>query len=379
MKNKIVWIILIILIVVFAGLLYVYLNRTNTVSSAKPLAKTSSGTSRIDNLGPSRLDEKNEQIDYQEEINVYNAAEYMDMSTVKDFERQYKIKVNYKEFESNESLYTDISKNLNSYDVLVPSDYMIDRLIKEGMVEKFDKANIPNLSNIASEYLNPEYDKLNEYVVPYMVGTVGILYNKAVIKDPVDSWDILWDERYKGQIWLWDSQRDVIGMSLKRLGYSMNSTDEKELNEAKMALLNQRSLLRGFSEEECRDSMIADEGVLALVYAGEAKSAIDQNPNLAYVIPKEGSNKFVDGFVIVKGTKHKTAAEKFINFMCASNIAIRNMTETGYTSPVNGAWAEFGSNIIMFPTTEELSRCEAFLYDATATEKYNKMWSDIRQ
>ena len=373
MKNKIIWILLIVLSIIFISLLCIYLSKSNSGSILNNKSKKiSSDTS------PSRFDDLDTNIKYSEEINVYNAAEYMDMSTIHNFEREYKIKVNYSEFESNEAMYEDISKNSSKYDVLIPSDYMIDRLIKENKIEKFNKDNIPNISNIAPEYLNPEYDSDNEYVVPYMVGTVGILYNKAVIKEPVDSWDIMWDSKYKGQIWMWDSMRDVIGISLKRLGYSMNSTDEKELSEAKKALIDQANILRGYEEEEVRDSMIADEGVLALVYAGEAKSAIDQNPNLAYVIPKEGSNKFVDGFVIVKGTKHKSAAEKFINYMCGSNIAIRNMTETGYTSPIKGAWSEFGNNKVMFPTQEELDRCEAFLYDSSATEKYNKIWNEIR-
>ena len=321
---------------------------------------------------------KEEPINYIGELRVYNAAEYMDMSTVKDFEKEYKIKVIYDEFESNESMYDDVVKNPNDYDVLVPSDYMIDRLIKEGRLEKLTKANVNNISNVAEEYLNPSYDNGNEYSVPYMVGTVGILYNKRMVSEPVTSWDALWDSNYKGQIWMWDSMRDVIGVSLKRLGYSMNTNNEQELQEAKQALITQARLLRGYAEEECRDAMIADEGALALVYAGEAKAAIDQNPNLAYVIPEEGSNKFVDGFVIVKNARNKDAAEKFINFMCRSNIAIRNMTETGYTSPIKGAWSEFGNNKIMFPSEEELNRCEAFLYDAVATSKYNKIWQEVK-
>jgi spermidine/putrescine transport system substrate-binding protein len=380
MNNKLIILVLAILIIVFTVLAVLYVNKlsSNTTSSARVQNNGQKLSSNDSTSKPSRLDVQDEKIDYVEEINVYNAAEYMDMNTIKNFEKEFKIKVNYKEFDSNESMYKDVASNKNKYDVLIPSDYMIDRLIKEDLVEKFNKANIPNIANIAEEYLNPEYDKNNEYVVPYMVGTVGILYNKSIVKETVDSWNILWDERYKGQIWLWDSMRDVIGVSLKRLGYSMNSTNDAELNEAKQALIKQKDLLRGFAEEEVRDSMIADEGSLALVYAGEAKSAIDQNPNLAYVIPNEGSNKFVDGFVIVKGTSHKTAAEKFINYMCQANIAIRNMTETGYTSPVKGAWAEFGDNKIMFPQDSELARCEAFLYDAGATEKYNKIWNEVR-
>lgn len=376
-NNKLLIVLSVILIIVIFACIgcTIYVNK-NQSSSGKGDLNTSRaiGSSNSQNNNQ----QKEEKINYVEEINVYNAAEYMDESTIKDFEKQFKIKVNYSEFESNEDMYTEIIKSPTKYDVLIPSDYMIDRLIKESRVEKFNKTNVPNISNIATEYLNPDYDKQNEYVVPYMTGTVGILYNKKLVKEEVDSWNILWDSKYKGQIWMWDSMRDVIGVSLRRLGYSMNSNEDNELNEAKEALISQLSLLRGYSEEESRDAMIADEGALALVYSGEAKFAMDQNPNLDYVIPKEGSNKFVDGFVIVKGTRHKEAAEKFINFMCGSNIAVRNMTTTGYTSPIKGAWREFGNNKVVFPSEEELSRCEAFLYNASGTEKYNKMWKEIR-
>ena len=358
--------ILMLVMLITIGLLLVGCGETTTNTGSNEKNKTSK---------PKKAEEV---INYIGELRVYNAAEYMDMSTIKDFEREYKIHVIYKEFESNESLYTDIVSHPNDYDVLVPSDYMIDRLIKEDRLEKLDKNNVSNISNVAQEYLGASYDPNNDYSVPYMVGTVGILYNKKMVKEPVTSWNALWDSSYRGQIWMWDSMRDVIGVSLKRLGYSMNSTSDTELQEAKQALISQANIIRGYAEEECRDAMIADEGILALVYAGEAKAAIDQNPNLAYVIPDEGSNKFVDGFVIVKGTSHKDYAEKFIDFMCRSNIAVRNMTETGYTSPVKGAWAEFGNNKIMFPTEDELNRCEAFLYDATATERYNRIWSEVK-
>lgn len=366
-KNKIITIIACVFLAIIVVAIII-------VKASKP----STANPKISTQNATPTNKQEEKINYVEEINVYNAAEYMDKSVIKDFEKEYKIKVNYKEFESNEAMYDDVSKNSNKYDVLVPSDYMIDRLIKENKIEKINKSNITNLSNVASEYLNPEYDKNNEYVVPYMTGTLGILYNKKLVNEEIKSWNSLFDSKYKGQIWMWDSQRDAIGMALKKLGYSMNSTDNNELNQAKQALISQAKLLKGYAEEEARDAMIADEGALALVYSGEAKFAIDQNPNLTYVIPQEGSNKFVDGFVIVKNTKHKEAAEKFINFMCRANIAVRNMTSTGYTSPIKGAWAEFGNNTIMFPSQEELSRCEAFLYDAKATEKYNKMWKEIK-
>ena len=314
---------------------------------------------------------------YTQVLNVYNAAEYIDTSTITDFEKEYKVRVEYSEFESNEDMYNDISKNPNKYDVLVPSDYMIDRLIKEGKLAKLDKSKITNIDKVAREYLAPEYDKNNDYVIPYMTGTLGILYNTKKVSSSVDSWQALFDSKYKGKILMWDSQRDCLGATLKMLGYSMNSTSREELNQAQVKLSAQRSLAR-YGEEEIRDMMIAGEGTVALMYSGEAKQAINQNGNLAYVIPKEGGNKWVDGFVIMKNTKNLEMAQNFINYMCKPNIAIRNMTKTGYTSAIKGAWSEFGNDKVMFPSSEELSRCEAFLYDKTRTDLYNQVWAKIK-
>ena len=312
--------------------------------------------------------EKNEKEEHEKErqkytkvLRVYNAADYMDMSVIMDFEKEYKVRVEYTEFESNEDMYNNIIKNPNYYDVLVPSDYTIDRLIKEDRLAKIDKTKVTNISNVAEEYLSPVYDPNNDYVVPYMTGTLGILYNKSKVSTPIDSWTDLFDSNYRGKILMWDSERDCLGATLKMLGYSMNSTNENQ-----------------YGEEEIRDIMIAGEGTLALMYSGEAKIAINQNYNLEYVIPKEGGNKWVDGFVIMKNTKNIEMAQNFINYMCKPNIAVRNMTMTGYTSAIKGAWGEFGNDKVMFPTLEELSNCEAFLYDEKATQMYNQIWSRIR-
>ena len=323
------------------------------------------------------IEHEKERQKYTQVLNVYNAAEYIDTSTIVDFEKEYKVRVEYSEFESNEDMYKDISKNPNKYDVLVPSDYMIDRLIKEGKLAKIDKSKITNINKVAEEYLSPEYDKDNNYVVPYMTGTLGILYNTKKVSSPLNSWSALFDSKYKGKILMWDSERDCLGATLKSLGYSMNSTNKDELNQAQSRLIAQRSLAQ-YGEEEIRDMMIAGEGTVALMYSGEAKQAINQNGNLAYVIPKEGGNKWVDGFVIMKNTKNMEMAQNFINFMCKPNIAIRNMTKTGYTSAIKGAWAEFGNDKVMFPSKEDLSRCEAFLYDKAGTELYNQVWAKVR-
>lgn len=319
-------------------------------------------------------------IKYSETLRVYNAGEYIDRTTIEDFEKEYSIKVEYSEFDSNEDMYAEISKNPNSYDVLVPSDYTIDRLIKEDALAKLDKNKVTNLTNIADEYLDLSYDPGNDYVVPYMVGTLGILYNKKLTSGLVESWDSLFDAQYRGKVLMLDSERDTIGVALKMLGFSMNSINNAELEQAREKLLEVRSNISDYNEsEEIRDKMVAGDAVLGVVYSGDAKTAIDRNPDLAYIIPKEGANKWVDGFVIMKDTQHLEAAYKFINFMCRPNIAVRNMAKIGYTSPVSGAWAEFSGNKIMFPAPEELDRCESFLYDREAAQKYSDLWNEVRR
>lgn len=311
-------------------------------------------------------------------LKVYNAGKYIDRSVLSDFEKEFDVKVVYNEFDSNENMYVKIANDTYTYDVVVPSDYFIDRLIKEDRVVKLDKSQIPNINNIKPEYLAPSYDENNDYSVPYMVGTLGILYNKKMVSDPVDSWDILWNEKYANQIFMWDSVRDVVGAALISLGYSMNSNDDKQLEEAKEKLIAQKPLVQAYISDEMADKMIANEGALALTYSGDALIAINENPDLDYVIPKEGSNSWTDGFVLLKTAKEPELAHKFIDFMCRAEIAARNMEETGYTSPVEGAATEeMLNNPIMFPSAEILEKCEEFTYSSEATEKYSKMWVEI--
>jgi spermidine/putrescine transport system substrate-binding protein len=316
-----------------------------------------------------------EKINYTGTVKVYNAGEYIDKTIIADFEREFSIKVEYDEFESNEDMYENIAKNPNGYDVLVPSDYMIDRLIQEGKLEKLDKDKIKNIDRVAAQYLNPAYDKQNDYSVPYMVGTLGLLYNKKHANGAIYSWDVLFDGQYKDKILMLDSLRDVIGLTLVSLGAGINSGDDGNLSEVKSRLGEMRYFYA--ESEEIRDLMVAGEGVFGVVYSGDAKTAIDRNPNLGYSIPREGSNKWLDAFVIPKGAKNPDAAHQFIDFMCRPSIAVRNMTKTGYTSPISGAWSEFGGNLVMFPSKEELERCEAFLYDAETALKYERLWNEI--
>jgi len=313
-------------------------------------------------------------------LKVYNAGQYIDPEVIADFEGLFGVDVIYDEFDSNESMYVQVANDTYTYDVVVPSDYLIDRMIKEDRLLEINHANVPNISKISPEYLNPVYDEGNKYSVPYMVGTLGILYDSSVVpSEEVASWDVMWDEKYEGLIFMWDSMRDVIGMSLKSLGYSMNSEDDEELEEAKQKLIKQKPLLQAYVSDEMKDKMIGQQGVLGLMYSGDAMDAINANPTLAYAVPEEGSNKWVDSFVILKNSPNKDLAETFINYMCREDVAARNMEATGYTSPIkSAATEEMLANPTMFPSEELLDKCEAFTYSKTATEKYAELWTEIK-
>ena len=316
-------------------------------------------------------------------LKVYNAGKYIDTAVLEEFEELYNCKVVYDEFDSNESMYVQISNNTYTYDIVVPSDYFIDRLIQEGRAEKLDKSMIPNASNLDSQYLDPIYDRGNVYSIPYMVGTIGILYNKTEtgVEEKDASFGMLFDPKYKGQIFMLDSVRDALGAALIHLGYSVNSTDEYELEQAKKLLIKQKPLVQAYITDEMVDKMVAGEGLLTLAYSGEAAYALslDDTGRLTYAVPKEGSNKWVDGFVVLKTAKQKELAMKFINFMCSKEVAQKNMIETGYVSPVLGTYPEEESDTeVYYPLPETLANCEAFTYSQKVTEKYSDIWLSVQ-
>ena len=316
-------------------------------------------------------------------LKVYNAGKYIDPAVIEEFEELYNCKVVYDEFDSNESMYVQIANNTYTYDIVVPSDYYIDRLIQEDRVEKLDKSKLPNITKLDEQYLNPVYDPGNDYSVPYMVGTIGILYNKAKtgVEEEDVTYGMLFDQKYKGQIFMLDSVRDALGVALIHLGYSVNSTDENELEQAKNLLIKQKPLVQAYITDEMVDKMVAGEGLITLAYSGEAAYALslDENDELSYAVPKEGSNKWVDGFVILKTGKQKELAHKFIDFMCRQDIAQMNMIETGYVSPVLGTEPEEESDTeVYYPKPETLANCEAFTYSAKVTEKYSDIWLSVQ-
>lgn len=315
-------------------------------------------------------------------LNVYNWGDYIDPSVIRDFEKEFNVKVNYNTFATNEDMYVSIKKGGTSYDVAFPSDYMIERMINEDLLEKIDKENIPNIKYIEDRFLNLEFDPNNDYSVPYMWGTFGIIYNKNMVSEEVDSWDILWDERYKDQILMLDSQRDSIAVALKKLGYSMNSRNIDELEEAKEELIKQKPLVYAYVGDEVKDMMVGEEAALAVVWSGDAVAMIRENDNLEYVIPKEGSNLWFDSMVIPKNSKNKELAEQFINFMNRPEIAARNTDYIGYSTPNYKAMELLPEEIInskvAYPTDEEMGSVEIFKDPKDIIKVYDEIWLEIK-
>lgn len=321
-----------------------------------------------------------------EKLVVYNWGEYIDPEVLTMFEEETGIDIVYEEFETNEILYPKISSGAIAYDVICPSDYMIQRMIENDLLSEINFDNIPNLKNIGKQYLerSRQFDPENKYSVPYCWGTVGILYNKMMVDEPVDSWSILWDPKYKDNILMQDSVRDAFGVTLKYLGYSLNSIDLDELTEAKNLLIEQKPLVQAYVIDQVRDKMIGNEAALGVIYSGEAIYTQKENPNLEYVIPKEGSNIWIDSWVIPKNAEHKENAEKFINFLCRPDIALMNFEYITYSTPNEAAREliedeSIRSSEIAFPDLSKYDNLETFQYLGTeADQVYGDLWNKVK-
>lgn len=319
----------------------------------------------------------------QEVVNVFNWGENIDESIFDDFEEQTGIKVNYKVYESNEQLYTMLKQGGVNYDVIIPSDYMISRMIDEDMLEKIDYANVPNLSSIDPQYLNLEFDPEQEYSVPYTWGVVGVIYNTKTVTEPVTSWSILFNEKYSGSILQFDNSRDAMATALFYLGYDINTTDKAQLDEAFDLLTKQKPILQGYYMDQQFDKLEGGEAAIGVYYAGDAVTMMSNNPDLAFVVPSEGSNFFVDAMCIPKGAANKANGEAFINFMCEDDIVIRNMEVTGYATPSASAYAilddELKNNPIIFPDKSILDNCQTYINLPVETlELYNDYWTKLK-
>ena len=321
-----------------------------------------------------------------EKVVVYNWGEYLDPEVLTMFEEETGIDVVYEEFETNEILYPKISSGAIAYDVICPSDYMIQRMIENNLLAEINFDNIPNVKNIGKDYMEQsrQFDPENKYSVPYCWGTVGILYNKTMVDEPITSWSVLWDEKYKDNILMQDSVRDAFGVTLKYLGYSLNSTDLDELTEARDLLIKQKPLVQAYVIDQVRDKMIGNEAAIGVIYSGEAIYTQMENPDLEYVIPEEGSNIWIDSWVIPKNAENKENAEKFINFLCRPEIALMNFEYITYSTPNSEARKliedeAIRNSEIAFPDLSKYDNLETFQYLGTeADQTYGELWNQVK-
>ena len=325
-------------------------------------------------------------------LNVYNWGEYISVDdgeegafdTIAEFEKLTGIDVVYSTFSTNEELYAKLRMGGGSqYDIIIPSDYMVSRMINEGMLAKLNYANIPNASYIREDLRTAISETAADYSVPYLWGIVGIIYNTTLVdeEDDVHTWDILWNEKYANNILMFQNSRDTVGIALKRLGYSFNTTNEDEIRHAAQTLVDQKPIVQAYVMDEIFDKMIGGEAALAPYYAGDAIVMMEDNPDLAFAVPVEGTNLFIDSMCIPANSKNKEAAELFINYMCETLTALKNTEYVGYATPHTEAFTYLDEETqlsVTYPSDEVLEKAEAFTALPPATTSLlDSLWTDI--
>jgi spermidine/putrescine transport system substrate-binding protein len=318
-------------------------------------------------------------------LNVLNWGDYIEESLIGQFEAQYNIHINYIPASSNEEMYVSITTEGSDYDIVFPSDYLVERLISEGRLQKIDYGKLPNAQYLDEKFMNrgeADYDPGNVYSVPYTWGTLGILYNTKYVTKPVTSWDILWDADYAGEIYMYDSMRDSISAALLRLGYDINTRDKAQIAEAVETLKEQKPLVKSNGGDEMRDSMIGGSGALCLTYSGDAVYCMQANPDLAFAVPEEGSNIFFDCMVILDTCDAADAAHQFINFLLDPEVATINSEYIGYSTPNAKVMElidpEYLANNAFNPSDDVISRCTVFHDLGDFTQVYSDAWQEVK-
>ena len=317
------------------------------------------------------------------QLRVYNWQEYMDPEVIEMFTKETGIEVLYNVFDTNENMYNKI-KNMKgySYDVIFPSDYMVKKMADEGMLAEINFDNIPNYKYINDSYKGMGYDKKNLFSVPYIGGTVCIAYNpKYVDESEVNSWDVLWNEKYAGEIFMMDSERDSIAVALLRLGYSINTKNMDELNEAKDLLIQQKPLVLAYTSDDVKEKMAKEEGWLAVMWSCDITFVRDLNEDIKFVIPEQGTNVWWDTACILENAEHKEEAEKFIDFLCRPDIALMNAEYLESSTPNTAAFEELDEEIkndpVIYPSDEMLAKCEVFEDLSDYMSTYTSIWNSV--
>ena len=306
------------------------------------------------------------------------------VDVVSAFEQLTGIKVNYTTFDSNESMYAKLKSGAANYDVVIPSDYMVAKMIAEGMLKPLNYDNIPNFKKIDQEYVDPDYDPQNAYTVPYMLCTTGIIYNTTMVDKAPTSWADLWDEQYAGNILMFNNSRDAYAIAAFKSGHSINPATPEEVDEVVKELKAQKPLVQAYVMDEIFDKMIGGEAAVGVYYSGDAITMIDDNPDLAWVFPEEGSVLSVDSMCIPATSEHKEAAEMFINFMCEPDIAYSNIDYICYSTPHSGAYEmldeETRSNPVSYPGNDYLDENTTIFVNLSdeANLQMQTLWTEMK-
>ncbi len=321
-----------------------------------------------------------------DQLIVFNYGDYIDVDLLQQFEDETGIEVLYEEFLTPEAMYSKYKNGTVNYDLICCSDYMLDKMIQSDEVEPVNFEKMEYEGNIGDTYwkLSQNFDPENKYSVPYYWGTVGILYNTTMIDYVPDSWEDLWNEDYRNNIIMQDSVRDSFIPALIRCGYSINTTDPKQLRDAQKLLLDQKEIVQSYLVDEVRDDMANEQAAMAMIYSGEASLASYYNEDLEYVVPKEGSDIWMDSWVIPKGGKNYEGALRFLDFLCRPDVAMQNFEYVYYSTPNEAVLAEIDAeekedDPAIFPDEEIIERCEIFKYLGRETEEfYNYMWKELK-
>ena len=317
-----------------------------------------------------------------ERISVYNWGDYIEPEVIDIFEAETGIKVIYETFETNEDMYAKIAMGGSSYDVIIPSDYMIERMIQENLLQPINWANVPNVANIDPRFMHEDYDPAAAYSVPYTWGTMGILYNTEAVLEAPTSWETLMDETYSMDMFMLNSPRDTLAIALVMCGHELNSTDPADLADAKQLLIDQKPMVLAYVVDEVKDKMIAGEASVALVWSGDATFCMSESDELSYVVPQEGSNIFYDSMCIPHNARNGAGAEKFIDFMCRADVAATNYDYVGYAIPNQAAIElmgaeEYNESPVNNPPQETLDKCRVFRYLGDDTQLYDQIWTEV--
>lgn len=354
--------------------------------AAAPLM--SSCSERYDSLKKDPVGEYSDEYSGQE-ITVYNWGEYISdgsegsLDVNKAFEKLTGVKVNYITYDSNEIMYANVKSNAVSYDVVIPSDYMIARLLSEGLLQKLDFSKLNNYKYIMDDYKDLYFDENNEYSVPYNVGMVGLIYNTKMVEGTPDSWEIMWDESYTNQILNFNNPRDAFAIAQFLLGIDVNTLDKSDWDKAAQKIKDQKPVRQGLVMDEVFDKMQGGNAAIAPYYAGDFLTMHEVNEDLAFVYPKEGTNIFVDSACIPSNAKNYGAALMYLNFLMEPEVALANAEYICYASPnkavVSSDEYSFKGNEILYPTEENMPKTEYFHdIDSEIRSYYEKLWEEVK-